>query len=344
MNKAIIGLGLAAITVAIGVANQDSLTEKYLQNKLNANLKVTSGVVSYCGHESRTDEPPEQLVSRVTSEFNGPKTLRTIFDIADKTFKDTAEIETINKKINDWGWESEEYLSERIEFYEGKPHFKDSLDEYLTLREFRKNANYSKEELISKRKLLRHEVYLAKKDLFEEKAIVIFDQVACEINDYSIKQEANVLLAHFNTSKSPQEAELLEAKSEARVKVAAEIAIKPLEAFTRKFSQFMNDAVIELKILDSATTLKDDSITNILTVASQNTFGKKYLLEIGCEASISKLHPSFGSAVMTSCFKRSVGKSDDQTVYLYALSIFAEEFNNGESWSLVQNKLIEEFN
>lgn len=110
---------IAAVIVlgAVGFVNKDAIYEKYLQTQVNKNLVVDKGMVGYCGHIIEDTETPKQLVVRVKNQFNGAASFRKIVATSNEVLADTDEIEKLNKKISDWGWQSDEYLAERIADY-----------------------------------------------------------------------------------------------------------------------------------------------------------------------------------------------------------------------------------
>ncbi|MFN1584614.1 hypothetical protein [Vibrio rotiferianus] len=327
----------------VGFINKDVIYEKYLQTQVNKSLIVEDGKTKFCSNTIQDNETPEQLVNRVKQQFNGASAFRQIIEIYETNLHDTDEIKALNEKITAWGWQDDEYIKEKIADYKKKSYMKDSLDELVALQEYRKSATHTKDELILERDNLRNALYLSKKQQLENEISKAISQFSCELSDESLNQEAAIILALLDRTASDEEKEKLEKMVEKRSIQGLKNASAPLESFTNKFYQLINDAVAEVKILDSETEVEDKSITNTLTVVSTNAFGKKQRFEIGCSANALGINPIFSSASMSKCFIRKPGESFGKSIYLYDHQIFVEEFDDENQWKKIKKEVLEKF-
>lgn len=343
MIKVLIPVIMIAATGFIGFVNKDAIYEKYLQTQINKNLVVETDNIKYCNHVIKDNETPEQLVNRIKQQFNGATAFRQIIGIYETTLHDTDEIKAINEKISEWGWQDDDYLVEKIADYKGKPYMKDSLAELIALQDYRKSAPHTKDELIKERDALRDALYLSKKLQLEKDISNAISQFACELNDESFNQEADIILPSLDRTLSKEEKKHLEEILQERSLQGLKNASAPLESFTKKFYELINDAVAEIKILDSETITEDTNITNTLTVVSTNAFGKKQRFEIGCEAFAIGINPIFGSASLSKCFVRKPGESFGNNIYLYDQKILVEDFDDETQWNKVKKEVLKEF-
>jgi len=344
MKKITITLVALATIGIIGIINKDLIHEKYLQTQINKNLTVKSGIVSFCGHSFEENETPQQLISRVGIEFNGPQTYREIVTSANETLKDTDEIKALNNKLDHLGWQSDEYLNEKISEYKNLSYMKEELENLLAIKKIRDSVDYTKQGVKTARDALRDKLYLSRKDELDQNISKIVNQMACELNDDSLKDETNLILAPLDKTQTVEEKKKIEILSKQREQQAIQNAVKPLEAFTKKFYQFINDVVAEVKIIDSSTVTEETTITNTLTVVSTNAFGKKQRFEVGCVANAVEINPVFGSASISKCFLHKAGKDYGKSIYLYKLKMLVEEYNDEAQWSKVKKLLLERFN
>ncbi|HIF5855131.1 TPA: hypothetical protein ACX3E9_004512 [Vibrio parahaemolyticus] len=341
MNKVMIPIAAVIALGAVGFLNKDAIYEKYLQTQVNKNLVVDKGMVGYCGHIIEGNEAPKQLVDRVKSQFNGAESFRKVIATAEDVLADTDDIEILNKKISDWGWQSDEYLAEKIAEYKNLSYMKDSLEEYLAIQKHRQSVEYTKEELITERDALRDGVYISRKQELEGKISQLVEQFSCELDDKSFEKEKYVILNSLDRTLSDDKKAEFEALKQERTKLGLVNAVDPLEAFTNKFYKFISDAVAEIKIIDSSTSVEDSSITNVLTVAATSPFGKKQRYEVGCEAYSMGVNPIFGSAGVSNCFFRKSGETFGDRIYLYDLQIMVEDYNNEELWDKARKAFLE---
>ncbi|HCE3561052.1 TPA: hypothetical protein NG644_001441 [Vibrio parahaemolyticus] len=341
MNKVMIPIAAVVALGAVGFVNKDAIYEKYLQTQVNKNLVVDKGMVGYCGHIIEDTETPKQLVERVKNQFNGAASFRKIVATSNEVLADTDEIEKINKKISDWGWQSDEYLAERIADYKNMSYMKDSLEEYLAIQKHRQSVEYTKEELITERDALRDAVYISRKQELEGKISQLVDQFSCELDDESFESEKYVIFDSLDRALQDEKKAEFEALHKERAKLGLVNAVEPLESFTNKFYKFLNDAVAEIKIIDSSTSVEDFRITNVLTVASTSPLGKKQRYDVGCEAYSIGVNPIFGSASVSNCFFRKSGETFGERIYLYDLQIMVEDYNNEEQWDKARKAFLE---
>lgn len=333
---------IVAATCLVGLVNKDAIYEKYLQTQVNKNLVIETGSTKYCGHVIKDNETPEQLVNRVKQQFNGAAAFRQVIDIYENILHDTDEIEAITKKIRDWGWQGDDSLVEDIAKYKDDPYQQDYLAELIALQDYRKSASHNKDELIKERDSLRDALYLAKKPQLEKDISNAISQFSCELDDESFNQEADVILASLNPTLSGEEKKHLEEIVKKRTVQGLKNASVPLETFTKKFYELINDAVAEIKILDSETIVKDQTITNTLSVVSTNSFGKKQRFEVGCVAYAVGINPIFGSASIFNCFFRKSGETLGDSIYLHDLML-VEEFDDENQWNKVKKEVLKEF-
>lgn len=343
MIKIIIPSILVVALGTVGYMNKDLIHEKYLQSQINQNLNVQSGTVNFCGHSAKNTETPEQLVERVGKQFNGQKTFKEIINTYEKTLADTPEITQLNNKINDWGWQDDEYLTEKIAEYKKIDYMKDSLSELIKVQEYRKSAEYTKDELLSKRDNLRDRLYLEKKEELTISITQIIEQTACELNDDSLIKEKDIIISYFDRTLPESEKSKFDQLNKERINMGLTNAVNPLEAFTQKFAHFINDAVAEIKTIDSNTEVKDQSITNTLTVVSTNAFGKKQRFELGCTANALGVNPIFSSASMSKCFLKKQNETYGKSIYLYKIEMLVEDYDDQDQWNEAKKLFLKEF-
>lgn len=342
MRKRIL-LSVFVIVIAGALFNQEFIHQTYLKLFVNKNLTVDETGISYCGHAKEEGETALQLVRRVGHDFAGNQAYRELSSAANTVFKDTDEIELINEKIKAWGWQDDDYLAEKIAMYEGTSYGKKELAKLLSIKKLRETAGYTKEQLLDERDELRKVVYRNHKDEHDKVVTEIIERLACITDDESIKAEKAIFTHPYNPTMSEEQKKHFEKLYEKRSEIAFVESVKPLEQFTLKIKEFLDDAVMGLTVLDSSITTDEFFIANELTLVSSNTFGTKKRYLLTCKAIPLGLNPVFFQARLQDCHFREADEQLGTYVFLDTLDMSPEEFENEPMWKELKAVLLSEF-
>lgn len=299
---------IAISFLTIGVASftlRDQIQEKYLQWTINKSITVNSGVIMHCGHSIRDGESPEQLIDRVRSDFDGPKSMRMITDQAKNTFPNTDDIESLRKKLE-------------------TASTTEALEIVNTITELRNN------------------IYQKGKAEFSDKTSTLLNQFACETGDNKINDDLYFIVESYNPKVNTEKYETFNKLKKEKIAINKTKAAEPIEAFTKKFLDFVNAALSKSNILDSKLEIDDDTIKYVFTVTPALSGLKGGLYDIGCEARLLPTNYHFGTSYPFMCFVRESGKLYGKDVYLTELNMLTEDYKNEEKWNEVKRLALKE--
>jgi hypothetical protein len=283
MKKSLfIAIPIAAI--AAGFVFQEPIREAYLQHQVHQSLTIDNGTMLFCGVPSNANEEAASLIERVKAQTHATDTLRAITDKVDGlVLEETLETEEILEQLAQWGWEDDVYIDEKIEQYKKYKdgYFKEQRDKYIAKKAYRANAPMDDKELRAELKEIRAEKYLNNKDEIDSFITNAVTELACKADDASILNELPSFISTFDYSRSDEDKKTLEDQFKVRANENRAIAKEPMEKFTMRFFQFINDTVANLKVIDQETTIEEDDkyntidIDTTITAVSTNVFGKK---------------------------------------------------------------------